>query len=143
MGGLIGIVTSDKNGLARSLMYNLMPRSIMAPKGNTYVKICTVEEIAVGTILYSQGNQIGGMYFCGLIHINAVKKEQIFNVKINKLSGSIPEGNIHLFYRINNNKYDLAISNTDPYIFHNAISNSQNVRLIQEIIDSIEGWTEL
>ena len=143
MGGLIGIVTSDKNGLAISLMYNLMPRSIMASNINTYVKICTVEEIAVGTILYSQGNQVGGMYFCGLIHINAVKKEQRFNAQINKLSGSLSEGNINLFYRINNNKYELAIRNTSPYIFHNAISNSQNVRLIQEIFDSIEGWTKL
>ena len=119
-----------------------MPRSILASNSNTYVKICTVEEIAVGTILYSQGNQIGGMYFCGLIHINAAGKGS-FNVQINKLSGSVSEGDINLYYRSNNNKYELAIMNTNPYIFHNAISNSQNVLLIQEIIDSIEGWTEL
>lgn len=142
MGGLIGIVTSDKNGLARRLMYNLMPRSIVASNSNTYVKICTVEEIAVGTILYSQGNQIGGMYFCGLIHINATDKGR-FNAQINKLSGIVSEGSIALYYRINNNKYELAIKNTDPYIYHNAISNSQNILMIQEIIDSIEGWTEL
>lgn len=108
----------------------------------TYIKLCTAEEISVGTILYSQGNQNGGVYFCGIININS-SNNGTFNAELIKISGKIQESNIKLYYRKNNGKYELAVKNTDSYIFHNAISNSNNILIIQEVIQSIDGWTEL
>lgn len=68
---LIGTVTENKNGLATIRMYNCLPKPLIANTTDEYVKICSINMITVGSILYTVGNQDTGIRFCGIIDITA------------------------------------------------------------------------
>ena len=141
VGELIGTVTENKNGLATIRMYNCLPKPLVANKTDEYVKICSINHITVGSILYTVGNQDIGIRFCGIIDITASNNSGgNIKIKLTKLSGVMDS--VQIYYKKNaSGGYDLAIKNPVMYGFHTAISNTYYIIMDSSKFTDIEGWT--
>lgn len=141
VGELIGTVTENKNGLATIRMYNCLPKPLVANKTDEYVKICSINQITVGSILYTVGNQDIGIRFCGIIDITASNNSGgNIKIKLTKLSGVMDS--VQIYYKKNaSGGYDLAIKNPVMYGFHTAISNTYYIIMDSSKFTDIEGWT--
>ena len=141
VGELIGTVTENKNGLATIRMYNCLPKPLVANKTDEYVKICSINHITVGSILYTVGNQDIGIRFCGIIDITASNNSGgNIKIKLTKLSGVMDS--VQIYYKKNaSGGYDLAIKNPVTYGFHTAISNTYYITMDSLKFTNIEGWT--
>lgn len=141
VGELIGTVTENKNGLATIRMYNCLPKPLVANKTDEYVKICSINRITVGSILYTVGNQDIGIRFCGIIDITASNNSGgNIKIKLTKLSGVIDS--VQIYYKKNaSGGYDMAIKNPVAYGFHTAISNTYYIIMDSSKFTDIEGWT--
>lgn len=141
VGGLLPTVTEKKNGLATISMYNCLPKPLVANTVYEYVKICSINNIAVGSILYTLGNQDTGIRFCGIIDITASNNSGgNIKIKLTKLSGLIDS--VQMYYKKNaSGGYDLAIKNHTQYGFHTAISNTTAIIISSSKFTDIDGWT--
>lgn len=141
MEGLIGSVSSSKRGLATTKMYNLQPKPLIATTTNEYIKICTINSIAVGSILYTVGNQDSGINFCGIIDVTVSSNvEGRFKLKLTKLSGS--DESVQIYYKKDESgKIELAVKNPIGYGYHTAISNTDTINMNPSKFTDIAGWT--
>ena len=141
MGGLLPTVTEKKKGLATISMYDCLPKPFIANTVDEYVKICSINNIAVGSILYTVGNQDTGIRFCGIIDIAASNNSGgNIKIKLTKLSGLIDS--VRMYYKKNaSGGYDLAIKNPTQYGFHTAISNTTAIIISPSKFTNIDGWT--
>ena len=122
-------------------MYNCLPKPLVANTVYEYVKICSINNIAVGSILYTLGNQDTGIRFCGIIDITASNNSGgNIKIKLTKLSGLIDS--VQMYYKKNaSGGYDLAIKNHTQYGFHTAISNTTAIIISSSKFTDIDGWT--
>lgn len=137
LGGLIGLVSAEKSGLAHQFMYGISPKYINSSTSQ-YTIIAKIPMTCSGYILATGGIQASySANMAALIHVTCEQNK--FYAKVVPLDGAEPE----LYYKVVDGYYQLSVKDKSTWWHVCSSSFHPGIAALAQKLNDISGWTKL
>ena len=138
LGGLIGLVSAEKAGLAQQFMYSISPKYAVS-QASQYTVVAKLPIVSVGCILVTGGIQasLSNNNMAALIYVSCEQNK--FYAKSVPLIGSEPE----LYYKIVGGNYQLAVKDKSTWWHVCSSSFHPSISAIAQKLNDVSEWTKL